>query len=504
MDKRAKKQAVSPNELTQVRPVENDSFDGRLNQKISRRKAISTGVTAGIAVAGLVVGGAAGYLAGSSVAPQAPAKTITQTQTVTPTATTTEGPVKFTQGQGVFTIGTSISTSGPTAPAVSKVVDMLNSWATLVNNHGGIYAEDMGGYIPVKVIVYPDGGPGDLGTVRANYTRLATQDKVDLLLGPFAAALSETASPIAVQNTIPYIDTDAAEIPIYSQPDPGNWIVGSINIINFYTYGYLKVLKEQTDAKTIALMDLGDDFGTEGNGTGSSHFGNVTFAKQFGFDVVTNGSDHINQSFAPNFDYTAEVQRMKSLDPDVIIFIETTGVFQGQFWLACKAAGYKPRAYHPIFATSSAFQGIIGPDLVNGLSGDDTWDSRLNFEGLWGKKLWQELQTAAGFDARQWTSTPAYYTALQIACSAVISAGSTDKSKVRDALNSIEVETLNGPWRAQKTLTSPITAPSDVTTGHGMGLFVEIPVQIISGTKNILGPAEIATAPYVYPQPTSF
>ena len=481
---------------------ESNKIETLLNRKVTRRQAIGTVATAGAVAAGVVIGGAAGYLVGSSAVPSGPTQTVTQTQTLT--ATERGGPLTFKRGTGIFTIGTSISTSGPTAPAVSKVVDMLNSWATLINSRGGIYAEDMGGYIPVKMIVYPDGGPGDLGTVKANYTRLATQDKVDLLLGPFAAALSETASPIAVQNEIPYIDTDAAEIPIYSQPDPGNWIVGSIDIINFYTYGYLKVLDSQTDAKTLALIDLGDDFGTEGNGTGASHFGNVTFAEQFGFDVVTDGSDHINQNFSPNFDYTAEVQRMKSLDPDVIIFIETTGVFQGQFWLACKAAGYKPRAYHPIFVTSSAFQDVIGPDLLNGLSGDDTWDPRLPFEGLWGKRFWQQLQTSAGFDARKWTSTPAYYTALEIASAAVTAAGSTDKGKVRDALNSIEIGTLQGPWRAQKTLTYPIAAPPGVTTGHGMGLFIEIPVQVINGKSEILGPEEIATAPYVYPQPTSF
>ena len=440
--------------------------------------------TAGALVGGLAIGGAAGAYAGSSYAASG----------------NQAGGLK--QGRGVLTIGNSVSTSGPTAPAISKAVDMLKSWETLINAQGGIYAPDMGGYIPVKVIVYPDGGPGDLGTVKNNYTRMATQDNVDIMIGPFAAALAETASPIAVQYSTPYVDTNAGEVPIFSQS--GNWIVGEINLINFWLWNYFNVLKAQTPAKTIGLMDLGDDFGTEVNGTGASKFGAATIAKQLGFDVVTNGSDHINQNFSPNFDYSTEVQRMKSLDPDVIVFVETTGVFQGQFWLACKAAGYKPRAYHPIFATYSSFQSVVGADLANGLTGDIQWDSRFPFEGLWGKKFWASLETAANFKASEWNALPVIYSALETACAAVTFAGSTDKTKVAASLNSMEIMTLMGPWRAQNPLLSPFNPGSGSSLGKAMGLLIATPVQVINGQINILGTGPEATARYVYPQPTSW
>jgi branched-chain amino acid transport system substrate-binding protein len=335
----------------------------------TRRGFMKTGaVLAAGLVVGAAVGGTAGYLLAS------PQKT--------------SGSVKV--GSGTFTIGTSVSTSGPTAPACSQEVQMFQALVTLVNNRGGIYAADMGGYIPIRMIVLQDGGPGDLSTIKSNYTTLATSDKVDLLIGPFTAAPSETASPVAIQNQVPYIDNQADEVPIFNQPGASDWVVGSLNIINYWLWNYLNVVKEQTDAKTIALIDQGDDFSTEVNGTGPSKFGGAQFAQQLGLDVLA--TDSVNTQFSATFDYTAEVQKMKSLDPDIIVYSDPAGTFQALFWEACKNAGYKPRAYHPIFGALGAFQGTTGSALGNGVTADILWNPTFPYEGLWGL-----TQTGLGF-----------------------------------------------------------------------------------------------------------
>ncbi len=451
--------------------------------KPTRRSFMRTAsaLAAGVVIGG-VVGGVSGYYFGQNA------------------VKSQQGGLK--QGTGSFTIGTSVSTAGPTAPAASKQVDMFNALVTMVNAQGGIYARGMGGYIPLKMIVLTDGGPGDLSTIKANYTTLATQNNVDLLIGPFTAAPSETASPVAIQNSIPYIDNQADEIPIFAQPDPGNWVVGSLNLINYWLWNYFNVLKNQTDAKTIAMINLGDDFSTEVTGSGASKFGGSNFAQQLGFNVLA--TDSINTSFSTTFDYTAEVQRMKSLDPDVIVFTEPSGIFQAAFWQACQTAGYKPRAFHPTMGALKAFQATVGSSLGNGVTGEVYWDGSLPFEGLWGKTFWQNLQTTAGFTDFDWPWLSIGYSCVEIAAYAVEFAGSTDKPSVASALNTMAISNLLGPWKAQNPLKLPFAPPSSVNPGHGMSLSIGIPVQIINGKRVVIGPPDIATGTYVYPQPTSF
>jgi branched-chain amino acid transport system substrate-binding protein len=410
------------------------------------------------------------------------------------------------EGTGRFVIGASVSTSGPTSGTVSKELDMYNTWVEMINSRGGIFAEDMGGYIPVKMVVLQDGGPPDLTTIKSNYTALVNQYKVDLLIGPFTAAPAEAASAVAVQFGVPYIDNQADEIPIFTQPGASDWIVGSLNIINYWLWNYLNVLKSQTDAKTIAFIDQGDDFSTGVNGTDPNKFGGVQFAKQLGFDVVA--TDTVNTSFSPNYDYTPEVQRMKSLDPDVIVYSDPTGVLEALFWAACKNAGYRPRAYHPIFGALAAFQKTAGQSLGNGISADVYWDQSFPYEGLWGKKFWQELQNRAGFTDYDWPWLSIGYSCLEIACEAVQVAGSTDKKAVMQALKTMRFTNLLGPWQAQNPLRDPFPPPPGLNAGSGMSLSRAIPVQVVNGKRVILGGTgeaqALATGTYTYPEPFSF
>lgn len=467
-------------------PAENPPMESKPANP-SRRKFMSTSaaIAAGLAV-GAVAGGTVGYLLSS------PQKT--------------SGGIK--QGTGQFTIGTSVSTSGSTAPACSQEVQMFTAWVTLLNNRGGIYAENMGGYIPVRMIVLQDGGPGDLTTIKSNYTTLATTDNVDLLIGPFTAAPSETASPVAIQNQIPYIDNQADEVPIFNQPGASNWVVGSLNLINYWLWNYLNVVTEQTNAKTIALIDQGDDFSTEVNGTGPSKFGGSQFASQLGLSVVA--TDSVNTQFSPTFDYTSEVQKMKSLDPDIIVYSEPAGTFQALFWEACKSAAYKPRAYHPIFGALGAFQGTAGPTLGNGVTADILWNGTFPYEGIWGLNFWNALQQAGNFTDANWPWLSIGYSCLEIACNAVNVAGTTNKASVMSALKSMEFSNLLGPWKAQNPLNFPFSPPSGLQTGTGMSLAINVPVQILNGQRTVLGGAKnsqyagLATGTYTYPQPTSF
>ena len=467
-------------------------FKGILDKKVTRRQAVSSGIAAAAVVAGVVVAGGAGYFLGGSVG----GKTVTTTETTT--AVQTGGPPK---GSGTFKIGTSITTSGVTAGIVAKESDMLAAIQTAVNARGGVYIKDRGGFVPIQIISYPDSGFTDLSIIQSNYKKLITQDKVDILIGATGSPQSPTAAAVAIDNSIPYIDGVAAETSIFTLPGAGKWVVGSINVVNYWLWNYLDLLKTQTTAKTVAVVDNGDDYTTQITGTGKPAFGGLDFLKTLGFNVLT--TDHVNTSFSPNFDYTAEVQKMKSLDPDVIIYADQVGVFTAQFWQTCKAQGYKPRAFHPIQGTTVAFTGTAGP-LIQGTSAEVYWDPSRPFAGQWGRGFWDSVQTAAAFKDTDFPWLSIYYACVEIATAGATLAGTADKSAVADVLNSSSIATLLGEFRAQSPVKTPTAPPSGIDLGHGEGVVIPTPAQWQNGKRVIVWPPEVATGTYQYPEPFAF
>jgi hypothetical protein len=124
---------------------------------------------------------------------------------------------------------------------------------------------------------------------------------------------------------------------------------------------------------------------------------------------------------------------------------------------------------------------------------------------LWGKSTWQQVQTNANFTDLDWPWISIGYSCVEDAVQAVQIAGSTNKSDVMKALQTMEFTNLLGPWRAQNPLTDPFPPPSGVNTGVGMSLSRAIPVQLINvnGTlkRTLLYPADVATGTYQYPEP---
>ncbi len=435
--------------------------------------------TAAATVGGLVVGAAAGYTTGLS-------GVTTTTQTVTTTLTGGLGEFK-----GTLKVGGTVSTTGPTAQSISKEIDMYKVWADMVNERGGVYIKELGGPAKVEMVTYADNGPGDVATIDRLYTRLVQEDRVQVLVGPFTAAPAFSASAVAERLSTPYIDNQAAETPIFKRPN--NWVVGSLDTMTEWLKHYFDLLKAKTNAKTVAFINTPDSFGKEVNGFGETPLGGKQYAEQLGFRVVA--AEEIPFDFAT--DYTPVIQKMRQADPDVIVFSDPVAVFDANFWKQCRDNNYKPRAFHPIFGALLAFQGTTGPDLGSGISADVYWNDSQRFEGVWGKKFWEELQQRAGFTDADWPWLSIGYVCLEIAVAAAYYAGSLDKARIMNALHTQEITTLQGPWRAV------IPTDADVR-GRNMGTIRAFPVQMIKGKRVVVWPPEIATGEYVYPEPFTF
>src|SRR5947209_15079199 len=82
-----------------------------LDQRISRRQALSTGAKAGIGVAAVVIVGAAGYLAYTSLGGGTSTTTRTSSSSTTPTTTSTSSATSSSATSSLTSSLTSSSTS---------------------------------------------------------------------------------------------------------------------------------------------------------------------------------------------------------------------------------------------------------------------------------------------------------------------------------------------------------------------------------------------------------
>ncbi|MET0134939.1 MAG: amino acid ABC transporter substrate-binding protein [Kibdelosporangium sp.] len=101
-------------------------------------------------------------------------------------------------GTGPVVIGTSLPLTGQFSQPGGEAKRGYEIWRDMVNADGGL----LGRQIDLRVT--DDASNQD--TIIADYTKLITQDKVDLLLGSFSSLLNYAASAVAEKNRMLYVE----------------------------------------------------------------------------------------------------------------------------------------------------------------------------------------------------------------------------------------------------------------------------------------------------------
>lgn len=165
-----RKKAIYPSSKVTDSAVENNS-GGILNSNVSRRKAVGTGAVVGAAVAGLVVGVAGGYFAGSSSSSSGSTKTVTCTVTSTST----------------------VNGSGATATVTNTVT------STEISTVSGSGSNPFTGNVVVQTLA--GGGDEWAGWVAKNYN--ATHPGANVTTSPIPQCNMNAYSITAVQSGPP-------------------------------------------------------------------------------------------------------------------------------------------------------------------------------------------------------------------------------------------------------------------------------------------------------------
>jgi branched-chain amino acid transport system substrate-binding protein len=112
-----------------------------------------------------------------------------------------------------FKVGVALSVSGIFSRDAALFKEVYDLWAETVNKAGGIKVKGTG--YPVRITYYDDESNPQKGAQLVE--RLATQDKVDLILPGFGSSIALAASAVTEKYKYPYISGAASANPIFER-----------------------------------------------------------------------------------------------------------------------------------------------------------------------------------------------------------------------------------------------------------------------------------------------
>ena len=353
---------------------------------------------------------------------------------------------------GPLVIGVTISQTGSATGTAAYVLQGYQRWVGDANHHGGLLGR------PVQLRVYDD--RSDPQTAAALYRKLITEDKVDLLAGPYASAVSQVVIPVTEEAHRVLIGQTAAT----SLFEGTHYAVQGFPQGSTYLPGVADVAKG-AGYHTVALL------ANDAPGTLEICAGLRARAQALGLTVVLDRSYPRTTTVFGG--YAAEA---RAAGADVVAgcaFLPDSIALAREL----AAQGVKPKLeVFSIGPTDPTFGASLGP-VAEGVLGSTTW--------------WPSLKTKGNVDfvasyERTFHRTPVYhsaaaYASLQVLAAAVRTAGSLDQDTIRTALGSLQRSTVAGTFRIDA---------SGRQIGYGSYL-----MQWQGGVQKLVWPAATAETP---------
>ena len=410
----------------------------------------------------------------------APAPTPAPQPTEPPAQQKTEAPVVATEPPATeaakppapeyIELGASIPLTGPFGSLGNLVLPGYEFAVENINAAGGVYVEEYGTKIPLRLTYYDD--ESDPTKAVSKMETLYSDQNVTAYLGGAGSSMHAATTAIAEKNKVPYCGISFALYKIHQQgykylfsPFPKSPQQAKD------TFEVLNSIPEADRPTKIAIFSYSDDWGKELGGLWEEN------AKANGYEVVLRAENPV----APNNDWSDAILKAKAAGAEVLltmpIFPDGSGMFKTMAEL-----GWAPKFALVIRAPEGLnwgeSMGTVG-DYVTIFPG---WHHGAKFPGV--EELNKEYQ--AKFDRPADLLTGPAYACVQIVAAAIEKAGTLDRDAVRDAMAAIDTETVIGP----------VTFNPD-----GTGNVLNPLIQWQNGKMELVWPADQATADFVYPAP---
>ncbi|MGH6674430.1 MAG: amino acid ABC transporter substrate-binding protein [Xanthobacteraceae bacterium] len=350
-------------------------------------------------------------------------------------------------------IGGTISETGALAEDAEYQVKGIETAIDAANAHGGW----LGRQIQFKV--YDD--KSNAGTAVLLYTRLITQDHVDLLVGPYSSGITQAVAPLINKYQMATIEPGASMPGIFG---PGNkWNIQGT--ASSYTYlDQLLPIAKRDGAKSVAVLALKSAF------TLACSQARLAQAKKLGIKVVYQTTYSL-----PAPDFSAIALAIKSAHPDVVIgctyFPDAVGITK-----ALHNQGFAPKFLgETVGPVEPAFGKALG-SLADGIISNTSW---------WPNFATPGSQAAVASYKAKFHGQPDYhamtgYAAIEVLGDAVKATHSLDQTKLRDWILHHTATTVLGTFKVN---------PDGLSVGYGQYM-----VQWQNGVLKLITPAKFAQA----------
>lgn len=326
-------------------------------------------------------------------------------------------------------LGASVQLTGPVANTGRYYRDAYQLAIDKINAAGGAKIAGQSHKLALKLY----DNQSDVNLSVRQYTQLVSQDKVNLLLGPFASNFALADSAVSEKYKVPMVQGGGASDQIFARNF--KYIFGTLAPASNYfgsTIDMLKALK--TPPKTVALLYADDAFDV------SVAEGTRPMLKKAGFDVVMDERYSSNTS-----DFNSLLSQIKSKNVDAVLVAgHETEVLN--FVRQAKSLAVAPKMYSfTVGVPSEDFRKALGKDADYAF-GMTPWLPTPALKDRWfgnAEQFAREYKAKFGYD-------PDYHAASGVAdvealVQAMEDAGSIEPQKVRDALAKIKFDSLYGP-----------------------------------------------------------
>jgi branched-chain amino acid transport system substrate-binding protein len=335
----------------------------------------------------------------------------------TPVATPEQIPIR---------IGATLAATGAYAATAPYLKEAYLLWEAQQNAAGGLLGR------PVKMVIYDD--ESDPETSASLYERLITEDKVDLVLGPYSSNVSLAVIPVIEQHGQPLLLTGASSLEIWKS-DP-QYAFGVFSIAQDYFKDIAGTIAP-AQGYTTAVVIYGDAVFPLSTGKGA-----VAHCQAAGIEVVLEEAYPQQET-----DFGPLLTRISDAKPDMIL---VGSYLPDSILILQQAKELDVSADLFAFSVGVAlpdFQEALGAD-VNGVLGPSMWEPTIPTPG--------NAEFVAAYE-EMWHQAPAYHSALgfagcQVLAQAVTTVGRLDLDAIRDQLHAMTMHTvLPGEYKVDAT-----------------------------------------------------
>ncbi len=357
-------------------------------------------------------------------------------------------------------VGISLPLTGDFSQPGGEAKRGYEVWQQMVNAKGGL----LGRQIELKIT--DDASNQD--TIVADYTKLITQDKVDLLLGTFSSLLNYPASAVAEKNGMVFVEP-AGGAPKMFERGFKNLFFAQPATAPHQADVFVNLIKSMPEAdrpKTAAYPSQDDPFAAPVI---------ESMQKQLEALGVQTVFSKVYPPDTTNFQTIAS--QLAAKKPDLIaqgaVFEDGVGLVR-----ALKQLNYSPKMLFQTSAPSNAgqYSDAIGMANTEGVFYTVSWNEKattpLNSDFVAAYK-----KAYSGADPAEDAADA--FAAAQVVEAAVKAVGAIDQAKIRDWLHANEVQTILGPLSWDET-------------GAPKGQFILAQWQ--GGKVEVVAPADVATS----------